>query len=173
MSWPKKGRRSEEMRRYYNKILLYIILINTIILLDSTYLSIFMDLKLKSKENIEILKYSIQKQKYYNATGGRAYYAAFQSIKHYLISKNYDYIGFLQREGIDDRPFSHGTIKHALIDYLVSIGINLFELKFINFLDNLYWIRRKADYETDGITEKNLMRCLENANNIISIVDKY
>ena len=54
------------MRRYYNKIRLFIILFNTIILLDSTHLSIYMDLKLKSKENIEIVKYSIQKQKYYN-----------------------------------------------------------------------------------------------------------
>ncbi len=109
----------------------------------------------------------------YNAAGGRAYYAAFQSITHYLISKNYDYIGFLQRKGIDDKPYSHGTIKRALFDYLVSIGIKLFELKSINLLDHLYWIRRKADYEIDGITEIDLKRCLEKANNIISIVDKY
>jgi hypothetical protein len=40
----------------------------------------------------------------------RAYYSAFLHIKDYLLSKNFDYVGFLRRKGVNERTFSHGTI---------------------------------------------------------------
>ncbi len=132
-----------------------------------------MDLEQKAKENIAILELSLQKQKCYNAVASRAYYAVFQRIKHCLTSNEFDYILFLKKiEKVKERSYSHGTIKRALIDYMLTTGTSLEKLQPLNYFDFLYNKRINADYKENKMTEKDIKLCLKNAQNIIRLIDK-
>ena len=111
-----------------------------------------MSLELKSKENIELVEHCINEKRFYSAVAGRIYYAIFQKMKYLLIKCRFDYDKFLQRiNKPEERKYSHGTIKFAIGELLKSKGINT---SFLNYLDNIYKLRRKADYE-DAMIDKN------------------
>ncbi len=129
-----------------------------------------MSLEIKSDENLAIIEYSGRKKRYYSATAGRAYYAVFQRMKHYLVSEKFDYDKFLSDNGLDEKPYSHGTIKLAFSKYLVGKGTNLQVLNTVNKSDYLYRTRRKADYKDDLISEKEFVICLSIAQEIIETI---
>ncbi|MDC7124992.1 MAG: hypothetical protein PQJ46_05465, partial [Spirochaetales bacterium] len=71
-----------------------------------------------------------------------------QKMKFILISNKFDYKNFLDKNGYTkERLYSHGTIKHAFIDYCKNIGIKTEDLSWLMNLDQLYSIRRKVDYD--------------------------
>jgi hypothetical protein len=52
-----------------------------------------------------------------------------------------------------ERDYSHGTIKKALFDCMLSDGKTISNASQLNLLDNLYRKRRIADYEDRDIIE--------------------
>ena len=108
--------------------------------------------------------------KAYNAGVTRAYYSAFLRIKSYLIEKQFDYEDFLQKKGLDDKIFSHGTLQSAIVKCLMDKGKNLLDIYELKSLDDLYKKRRKADYERVNITEPELKTSLEELDRILAIV---
>ena len=130
-----------------------------------------MDLRSKSKENLQVVEYAIKRQKYFNALAGRAYYAVYQSLKHYLVSKKFDYGGFLRRIGKEDqREFSHGTIMRACVEQLCTTGVKQDELRCLNFIGDMYYIRWRADYTDSSITPAEFSWCVESAKKIVKIM---
>jgi len=108
--------------------------------------------------------------KAYNAGVTRAYYSAFLRIKGYLTDKEFDYKDFLQKKGLDDRVFSHGTLQLAIVTCLMDNGKSLLDIYELKSLDDLYKRRRRADYEQDNIIEAELKTSLKELDRILAIV---
>lgn len=92
-----------------------------------------MSLDDKSRENLSLANLYIKESKYRNAITSRVYYAIFQKMKFYLKKNNFDYKEFLnefnsRRRKMSagssfkgNRPYSHGTIKFAIFDFVQKI----------------------------------------------------
>jgi uncharacterized protein (UPF0332 family) len=109
--------------------------------------------------------------KAYNAGVTRAYYSAFLRIKDYLIDKEFDYDGFLQRKKPGDRAFSHGTIQAAITTCLMANGKKNTDVCKLKVLSSMYYRRRKADYDEKNIIEPELESSLKDLNIVLSIID--
>lgn len=105
-------------------------------------------------ENKKIVK-KCSDLKTYNVGASRAYYCAFISIKRFLVNNGYDYSAFLLSIGkTNEREYSHSTIKRAFVECLLAQGKTIRNMSCYNFLDNLYYKRRTADYEDRVISQK-------------------
>ena len=123
----------------------------------------------KSAENKRVAEKCME-IKAYNAGVTRAYYAAFLRIKGYLTDNNFDYGGFLRKNGLNDKIFSHGTLQFAIVTCLVDSGKEWADIYDLKSLDDLYKKRRKADYEHGNIIEAELKNSLKELNRILAIV---
>ncbi len=131
----------------------------------------------KSIENIKLVKYVIKiNANYYGAIAGRLYYAVFQKIKFILINAKFNYDTFLASAKNNNeppqKPFSHGTIKAALLEYIISqkkIKNNV--LIALNNIDHLYKIRRYADYEDKEIKKADIEICIQYSEEIINLLN--
>jgi uncharacterized protein (UPF0332 family) len=128
-----------------------------------------MSYKNKVAENKKVAEKCMEIQAY-NAGATRAYYSAFLHIKDYLLSKNFDYAGFLRRKGLNERTFSHGTIQEAAVSCLMTNGKKPIEAYRLAVLDNLYNKRRRADYEKEEIIEAELKTSLKDLDAILAAV---
>jgi len=109
--------------------------------------------------------------KAYNAGVTRAYYAAFQHIKAYLIGTNFDYDSFLKKTNSTvERVYSHGTMQAAITTCLQAHGKNLTDIYKIRVLGNLYEKRRKADYDNGNIVEAELKDSLKDLYTVLTVV---
>ena len=108
--------------------------------------------------------------KAYNAGVTRAYYAAFQHIKAYLIDKRFDYDAFLRQNSPGDREYSHGTLQAAVVSCLITNGKKYGDVYKLNVLSNMYSKRRKADYDKENILEPELKTSLNDLATVLSVV---
>ncbi len=133
----------------------------------------YMSLKSKSDENINLVGYAVFKQKYLNVAASRAYYSVFQLIKHFLKKTDFDYAEFVERMNIPDkRPFSHKTIHQAYFYRCTAAGMKWDELKILNLIGDLRYMRTKADYSEEFVKPKEVERCMDNAKDIIAFIEK-
>jgi len=132
-----------------------------------------MDLDVKSAQNYELAKACLRRDEYHTAVIGRTYYAVFLKLKHYLTTKNFDYKQFLadNKYRVDENDYSHGTIRHAIIDYLMKEGQAMSEISRLNKIGHLYDIRIKADYKKTKLTNRDLEDCLDEAKEIIDFIN--
>ena len=86
-----------------------------------------MTLKQKSEENITLVSFCFNNQKFCTAVGGRAYYSVYQRLKHVLREEGFNYNVFLASIGKANRekPFSHGTISMAFSRHVASTRTGL------------------------------------------------
>lgn len=130
----------------------------------------------KSAENMEIVAQCLASGMHSTAVAGRTYYAVFQKLKHVISENSFDYSAFLSKIGeTHDRAYSHGTIVRAYWDLLSSTDHpptrDLF--RSIVQLDELYNVRRKADYDAGyEVSPTKLGQCYLRATEILSIIDK-
>jgi len=133
-----------------------------------------MELKTKSNENIDLVEYAILAKKYCTSVAGRVYYAVFQAIKHFLEQEGFDYQRFLTKiHEPDQKEYSHGTLKRALCDHLMTKKLNLGDAGKIGTIDQLYRMRIEADYRKREYNEADLSSYLRSARQIIGVIDKY
>jgi hypothetical protein len=132
-----------------------------------------MSLEIKSQENLAVVEYYVKAGKNINAVTGRAYYAAFQKIKHFLEAEGFDYGKYLSDIGKQDqKPYSHGTIKYALMNYLVQTwSIGLDEMKPFGFIDFLYHQRELADYSPMQVKMRDAESCVKHARSVVETID--
>jgi hypothetical protein len=136
-----------------------------------------MTLEQKSEENIALVSFCFNNQKFCTAAGGRAYYAVFQRLKYVLQTEGFDYNGFLASIHKDnrERPFSHGTITMAFSRHVATTRGSMTETQIAAALiplQQLYKIRRKADYD-DGepMLPLELKKNFELAEQLLKFVD--
>jgi uncharacterized protein (UPF0332 family) len=131
-----------------------------------------MSFELKAVENLNVAKNCSKKSNSFNVGASRAYYAAFQKIKGYLLNEGFDYRAFLKKINKEtERDFSHGTIIQALYQHILDKQLKGKSLSQVNVLDNLYSKRKKADYQAKMITNAELADSCQQAEKIISFVD--
>jgi hypothetical protein len=135
-------------------------------------------LQQKSEENIRLVSFCYNDQKFCTAAGGRAYYAVFQRLKHVLLTEGFAYQDFLDSLGPSsrERPFSHGTILIAFSRHVAktrgSMTVQQVAAALVP-LQRLYRIRKKADYEDgDQILPLELKKHFELANQLLNFVDR-
>jgi len=142
-----------------------------------------MSLDKKSKENIELVDFLINKDRnFWNALAGKPYYAVFQKVKHFLKSKHYNYDSFLKKFNENRLPkekkiehtYAHRTIHLALVDFMRQnkIGFGFKEMKTINCIEELYFFRWRADYTEDVIRKSDVEDKLRKAKEVIEIVEE-
>ncbi len=132
-----------------------------------------MSLKLKSEENLALVKQCMDADTHRSAVAGRAYYAAFQRIKHALESNGFDYDAFLRRiNATNERHYSHGTLQVAARDFLQARGVSSEDLRVLMNVNSLYYLRRKADYFDDIINVGDLRRGYRSAARILALLQK-
>jgi uncharacterized protein (UPF0332 family) len=132
-----------------------------------------MSLFIKSKENFRFVDMCFRSKKLCNIAINRAYYAVFQKIKHYLISKNFDYKSFLNNINLsEEREYSHRTLPRALkqcikdnnpyVDFspLVYIGTLHTRRKEVDYEDIMFDQDDLDDSHTEALTIINLMETL-------------
>ena len=126
---------------------------------------------------MDLVGHCLRRSRNFEAVAGRAYYAVFQKAKHILEAESFDYPAFLQRHGLAgrERVYSHGTIVPAFIEHIRQTRkvVVLQKLKELGPLDELYQIRRKADYFSDfEIDGPTLEECYRRANNMLASIDE-
>jgi uncharacterized protein (UPF0332 family) len=129
----------------------------------------------KSKENMDLIRSCVRREKNYNAVAGRAYYAVFQRLKHVLESEGFDYAAFLQRSNSSDRAYSHGTIVRAFMDHVSTRRKRtaLVDMQRLMSIDALYIMRRRSDYESGyEVSKPNLERYLSMTEDILSAIER-
>ncbi|HOJ98603.1 MAG TPA: hypothetical protein PLW34_03475 [Termitinemataceae bacterium] len=130
-----------------------------------------MSLYQKAKENEQISAYCYKEEiSAYNAGASRAYYAAFQKAKAYMIEKKFDYEKFLQKIKATEKPFSHGTIQRALVECLIVNGRDKNQIYKLNVWDNLYQRRIKADYKDKMISRDEMKASLQELNTVLTVI---
>jgi uncharacterized protein (UPF0332 family) len=131
-----------------------------------------MGLEEKSIENLNTVDICITNG-HYNAGVNRAYYAAFQMIKNYLIEIGYDKNSVKDEDG-NSVTFSHGMIAKVLLDYLLEkYDLNYIITNPLDDYDALYKARSNADY-TDkmanlGMLTASKKHALEIKNIIVAV----
>ena len=137
-----------------------------------------MTLEQKSEENIRLVSFCYNNQKYCTAAGGRAYYAVFQRLKHVLQAEGFDYRGFLSSisQGNKEKPYSHGTISLAFSRHVARTRGTMTEQQVAAALvplQQLYRIRKKVDYEDgDEMLPLELKTNFDLANQLLNFVDR-
>ncbi len=131
-----------------------------------------MDFDDKSEENLALAEDCLRRKKYFTAVIGRTYYAVFHKVKHYLTKTGFDYDKFLVDNGYKQRAFSHGTLRHAISWYLSNRGYKYQDLLLLNKIDDLYTIRRKADYKKEKMDFWDLKNSLSDASEVIEFINK-
>lgn len=137
--------------------------------------------KVKSEDNLKAAEHLVDvKCRCYYASASRMYYAVFQRIKYLLLKQGFNYTSFLikwnmQNPGrVDAGPFSHGTIQQAISEHLEQKhkAGNAEKEKLIA-IDELYRIRRLADYEPSVVDSQRIKNNLQTTKGIIDIIDRY
>lgn len=129
----------------------------------------------KSKENVELVQSCVRRERHYNAVAGRAYYAVFQRVKHLLMNERFDYVAFLQKSNIKEKPYSHGTIVRAVTEHLTSTRkrIILSDIQRLNSIDALYIVRIRSDYDSGyEVNKPKLEWCLSTAIDVLSAIER-
>ena len=131
-----------------------------------------MSLDFKAEENRNVAK-KCRAMGAYSAGATRAYYSAFQKAKYYLEINGFDYATFLTRikAAPFEKDFSHGTIKRALVECMMSRGKDPKEVYKLVIWDNLYKKRIKADYDGRLISDIELDSCLDELNTVLSVIN--
>ncbi len=120
-------------------------------------------MNLNEKSKIELAAACLKRSEFFTAVIGRTYYAVFLMVKHYLAGEYFDYKKFLKENKYEEREreYSHGTLRQALSGYLFDKGYKYQELILLTKIDQLYNIRRKADYRPEKIWKTVLMTPLK------------
>ncbi len=121
-----------------------------------------------------LVEVCLRRKEFFTVVIGRTYYAVFLKIKHYLTETGFNYDKFLidnEYKG-KEREFSHGTLKQALSGYLFDKGYKYQELQLLNKVDELYTIRRKADYKKEKMAFYDLKSSFNDASEVIEFIDK-
>jgi len=108
--------------------------------------------------------------KAYNAGVTRAYYAAFQHIKAYLIGRQFDYDLFLQKAKSPEKAYSHGTMQAAITNCLMAHGKKPADIYQMKVFGSLYAKRRRADYDPENIVEAELKTSLADLDTVLTVV---
>lgn len=137
----------------------------------------------KSIANLEVAKLCLDKKEIFFSVGiSRAYYAIFQAAKWLLKENFFDYDKFRKENPNpnlkDQIDYSHGSIRLALEDFLKKNGFNknndfIFIRKMSTAFQDLYGLRRLADYENDSIAKKDLEDSIKKAEMIIDKLKGY
>ncbi len=131
-----------------------------------------MSLIAKSKGNIKFVDMCVKKKALNDIAVNRAYYSVFQLIKHYLISKNFDYEAFLDKIHQNRKElYSHRTISKALKECLEPQR-GFIDLSPLVYVASLHKRRKKADYEDIRMDEDALDDSHTEALSIISLMEK-
>lgn len=107
----------------------------------------------------------------FNVGASRAYYCAFIKAKYYLESMGFDYRQFLVSIGLpNEKLYSHGTIKRAVISCMIKNGKTIKNIAQINVLDNLYNKRKIADYQDIEISLQQFEDSMREVEIVTSII---
>lgn len=127
-----------------------------------------MSLFAKSTVNLMFTRKCYSTKKLYNIAINRAYYSVFQRIKHYLISKNFNYRSFLiSIDKEDEIDYSHRTLSRALKECLKNKDVDISSLVYIPALHRR---RKQADYEDTMLEEADLENSYTEAMEIINLI---
>jgi len=99
----------------------------------------------------------------------------FQKIKFILLRDGFDYSGYIISLKKEEKCFSHGTIRGAVIAHITKnkkITINLNDLAAINNIDFLYKKRIAADYKDESVSDKDVAKCMQYCGEIIDFLKK-
>ena len=123
----------------------------------------------KSKENKQVVMKCLT-MKTYNAGISRAYYTVFQMVEYELKkSIRFDYKAFIDDNKIKGSHIPHGKMQQEMVKFMVA-NKKMANLAKVSMYDNLYRMRRKADYTDTMCNESDLKQSIVEMNTLLKII---
>ena len=134
-----------------------------------------MTLEVKSKENLDIAEYCLQEKVALSTGVSRAYYAAYQMAKGYLIKngvseENYASKAIAWKVNIDGhiRIFAHESIWKVVKEHMKVTRKSGAGIQIAGLGGSLHRERTAADYTESEFTPARLESCIKQAKGLIS-----